>query len=159
MSSLTSSLTTAPTVSGLNPSARFSHPREYIPSMKRSRDLLTLESPTVYLIRCLETKSLSSSDEKTIIGSNKDSELAQHYQGQSLSSNTGVDNGYMYGALREVGQCRFEDERAHRNVMTFNSMRHINNPKIRIGAKNNSFHFGDIGISQSEIREQSYRDH
>src|SRR6266516_7346016 len=114
--------------------------------MKRSRDLLTPESPPVYLIRCRETKSLSSSDEKTIIGSNKDSELAQHYQGQSLSSNTRVDNGYMYRALREVGQCRFEDERAHGNVMTFNSMRHINNPKIRICTKNNYFHYGDIEI-------------
>src|SRR2546422_237902 len=92
--------------------------------MEGCRDLLTLESRTVYLIRCLETKSLSSSDEKTIIGSNKDSEFTQHYQGQSLSSNARVDNGYMYRALREVRQCRFEDERAHRNVMTFNSMGH-----------------------------------
>src|SRR5207237_719730 len=101
--------------------------------MEGCRDPLTFESLTVYLIRCLETKS--------------------------LSSNTRIDNGYMYRAQREVRQCRFEDERAHRNVMTFNSMRHINNPKIRIGAKNNSFHFGDIWVSQSEIREQSYRDH
>src|SRR3989454_5937994 len=127
--------------------------------MEGCRYIISLESLTVYLIRCLETKSLSSSDEKTIIGSNKDSKLAQHYQGQFLSSNTRVDNGYMYRALREVRKCRFEDERPHRDVMTFNSMRHINNPKIRIGAKNNSFHFGDIGISQSEIREQGIERH
>src|SRR2546427_12501529 len=90
--------------------------------MKGCRDLLTVESRTVYLIRRLETKSLSSSDEKTIIGSNKDSELAQHYQGQTLSSNTRVDNGYMYRTLREVGQCCLKYEGAHRNVMLFNSM-------------------------------------
>src|SRR5438132_10048269 len=160
MSSLTSSLTKAPTASGLNPSASFAAtPCEHIPSMEGCRDLLTLESRTVYLIRCLETKSLSSPDEKTIIGTDKDSELAQHYQGQSLSSNTRVDNGYMYRALREVRQCRFEDERAHRNVMTFNSMRDIHNLQIRIGAENDPFHFRDVWIGQPEIREQSYRDH
>src|SRR5438105_15610945 len=122
MSSLTSSLTTAPTASGLNPSASFAAVLANTSLPWKVAETLTFESLTVYLIRCLETKSLSSPDKKTIIGSNKYSELAQHYQGQSLSSNTRIDNGYMYRAQREVRQCRFEDERAHRNVMTFNSM-------------------------------------
>src|SRR5438132_11355657 len=98
--------------------------------MEGCRDPLAFESLTVYLIRCLETKSLSSPDKKTIIGSNKYSELAQNYQGQSLSSNTRIDNGYMYRAQRKVRQCRCEYQRAHSTVMTFTSISYINNAKI-----------------------------
>src|SRR2546428_9753133 len=100
--------------------------------MERRRNLLALESPTVYLVSCLETKPVSSSDEKTIIGTDKHSLLAENHKRKPLGSNTRVDNTHMYRTLREVRQSRLQDERAHGNVMTFNSMRDINN--LRFGS-------------------------
>jgi len=78
----------------------------------------------IYLVRRFETQSLGSSDEKTVIWTDKDSTFAQHYKG-SLSFQH-RDRLRLHVSNHEESMATLsQGRRSPCNVMTFNSMRDI----------------------------------